>query len=200
MSAEHHVVYVPGLGDTKKGYDVIIGSWKIYGVVPHVHRVNWMDREENFELKLNKLVSEVRKLLKRKNIVSLIGGSAGGSMVLNAFLEEPEINAVVDITGRLREGENVHPTLEEAALGSPAFKKSVIVFESKEPRMTKEQREKVLTLAPIWDEAVPKGSVPLKGATNKILPSVEHNLTGFLGITLFAPIAIKFVKSKVTRE
>lgn len=196
MPRAHYVIYVPGLDDSRKGYELLVNRWSIYGIVPNVHRVGWYDEEKSFEPKLKELVSEIDSLIKKGNTVSLVGGSAGGSAVLNAFIEQPKINAVVDLCGRLRAGKNVTPSLDWAARNSPAFKESVLLFEKREPGMKKEQRQRVLTLSPIWDEIVPKTTVPLQGATNKTLPSIEHILSGFLGLTVFSPIVIGFVKEK----
>lgn len=196
MSPKHHVIYVPGLDDSRKGYELFINKWRFYGIVPHVHRVGWNDGEKSFEPKLKKLVSEINSLIKKGHIVSLVGGSAGGSAVLNAFTQQPKINAVVNLCGRLRAGKNVTPSLEWAARNSPAFKESVLMFEKREPGMRKEQRSRVLTFSPIWDEIVPRTTISLPGATNKTLPSIEHMLSGFLGMTLFSPIVVGFIKDK----
>lgn len=195
MNKKHHVIYVPGLADQRGGYDLLINCWKIYGVTPHVYRMNWMDGK-SFKPKLKKLVAEVNKYIKKGDTVSLVGGSAGGSAVLNTFLEQPKINAVVNICGRLRAGKNVFPSLELAAKGSPAFKESVLLFEKLEPKMKNELRKKVLCLAPIYDEIVPKSTASLNGATNKTIPSVEHMLSDFFGMTIFSPMVMKFVKGK----
>jgi len=197
MSSEHHVIYVPGLKDQRKGYEFLINGWKIYGIIPHVHRVGWENGEKSFRPKLKKLVTEVNNLINKGNIVSLVGGSAGGSAVLNTLVEEPRVNAVVNLCGRLRAGKNVFPSLELAARNSPSFKESVLLFESLELKMKPELRRKVLNLIPIWDEVVPKTTVPLKGATNKTLFSIEHMFSGFLGMTLFSPTIMKFIKDKV---
>lgn len=200
MSKKHHVIYVPGLDDNRKGYDFLINNWSVYGIIPHVHRVGWHDKEKNFKPKLNRLLAEINKLLNKGNIVSLVGGSAGGSAVLNTLLEQPKINAVVNLCGRLRAGKNVFPSLGFAARRSPSFKDSVLLFEKREPKMLPSQRSKVLNLIPIWDEVVPRSTVPLRGATNRTLPSIEHMISGFLGMTLFSPILMKFIKEKEKRE
>ncbi len=194
MLPEHHVIYVPGLNDGRKGYELFTKWWSIYGVVPHVHRVGWHDGENVFEPKLKRLVTEINKYLFGGDKVSLVGGSAGGSAVLNALLEQPEIHTVVNLCGRLRAGSNVFPSLELAARKSPAFKDSVRMFERRELQMTIEQRRKVLTLSPIWDEVVPKSTVYLDGATNMTIPSVEHILSGLVGMTLLSPIVMRFIK------
>lgn len=196
MPKEHHVIYVPGLADDRKGYELLVGWWTVYGVIPHVHRVGWYDEERTFKPKLQRLLSIVDDLLDKGNIVSLVGGSAGGSAVLNVLFEQPKINAVVNICGRLRAGQNVSPSLEVASKKSAAFKDSVLVFESNEPDMKLSERRKVLNLIPVWDAVVPKTTVPLEGATNEIIPSVGHMLSGFLGLTLFSPLVMNFIHKK----
>lgn len=196
MPKKHHVFYVPGLDDSRKGYELLINWWSIYGVIPHVFRMGWKDGDNFFEPKMKKLLNEINKLLKEGHVVSLVGGSAGGSAVLNAFMEQPKINAVVNVCGRLKAGVNVFPSLEKASSKSPAFRESVKRFEKREPLMKNEQRKRVLTLAPIWDELVPRSTVPLKGATNKIFLSAEHLLSGLLGVTLFSPVIMNFLKEK----
>lgn len=200
MVKEHHVIYVPGLNDQRKGYELFINRWHVYGVIPHVHRIGWNDEEKSFKPKLTRLVKVVDELLKQGNTVSLVGGSAGGSAVLNALLDQPKINAVVNICGRLRAGDHVFPSLEFAARKSPSFKDSVMTFEKKETQMTLKARKKVLNLIPIWDEVVPKSTVPLQGAYNQTLPSVEHMMSGFLGMTIFAPLIIKFIKEQAEKK
>lgn len=172
----------------------------MYGVVPHVHRVGWHDEEKSFKPKLKKLVAEINKYLDRGDSVSLVGGSAGGSAVLNALMEQPKITAVVNLCGRLRKGKNVFPSLDIAAQRSPSFKDSVLTFEGSEPGMTSDLRKKVLNLIPLWDEVVPKVTVSLRGATNKTLPSVEHMLSGFLGLTVFSPMVMGFIKEKAMQK
>ncbi len=195
MSVEHHVIYVPGLNDQKKSYELAVNRWSVYGVAPHVYRIGWHDGE-SFKPKLQRLVNEVNKYINKGHKMSLVGGSAGGSAVLNALIEAPKINAVVNLCGRLRAGTNVHPSLEFASRKSTSFKESVMLFETREPEMSKEQRERVLNLIPIYDEIVPKSTVSLRGATNKTLYSVEHILSGLLGMTIFSPVIMKFIREK----
>jgi len=196
MTKEHHVIFVPGLNDHRKGYELLVARWLTYGIIPHVHRIGWHDEEIAFEHKLKRLVNAANLLIDQENTVSLVGGSAGGSAVLNAFLEQPKITAVVNLCGRLRAGENVFPSLKLAAKKSTSFKESVLLFESREPAMKEKQRGRVLTLRPVWDEVVPRTTVSLHGANNQTLPSVEHMISGVLGITLFAPIIINFIKEQ----
>ena len=193
MPAKHHVVYVPGLNDQRKNYELIVNRWRSYGVIPHVHRVGWHD-EKPFKSKLKRLVEEVRVYLDKGDSVSLVGGSAGGSAVLNALAEEPRINAVVNLCGRLQAGVGVFPSLDQSAKTSNSFKESVMLFEHREPKLTRSFRTKVLCLIPVFDEIVPRSTASLKGATNQTLFSVEHMVSGLLGMTIFSPMIFGFFK------
>lgn len=48
MSAEHPVIFIPGLGEGKGTVEMIVKSWSIYGTHPHIHRIGWNDRQVNF--------------------------------------------------------------------------------------------------------------------------------------------------------
>lgn len=200
MNKEHHVIYVPGLNDTNPFYELLINRWSIYGIIPHVYRVGWHDGETSFSPKLKRLVDHVDQYIGEGHQVSLVGGSAGGSAVLNALLEEPKITAIVNLCGRLRAGVHVFPSLETASKRSLAFRDSVIMFEKNEPRMSDDQRRKVLNLIPLWDEVVPKSTVALEGATNRTLPTVEHLFSGLLGMTILSPVIMNFIKKKMSES
>lgn len=193
---KHHVIFVPGLDDGKKGYDFFINRWKKYGVVPHVYRMRWMNEKDSFDNKLNKFLDFISKLQRENNRVSLVGNSAGASAVLNAYIRNPKIHAVVNSSGRLRAGENVHPSLDWAARKSAAFKESVLLFEKKEPKMTKKQRENILVLLPIWDEIVPLSTIKLKGAKTQRIIGIEHGLNGILAISVYSQKIMDFILSK----
>ncbi len=196
MTKEHHLIYISGLGDHRFGYDCFVSKWRKYGLTPHLHRIGWHNSEDNFQTKLSHLVAEVRGYQIDGALVSILGSSAGASAALNALVEEPNIHAVVNGFGRLRAGVGVKPTLEEAARFSPSFRESVLLFEEREPDLSTEQRRKVLTLTPKWDEFVPRQTVSLPGADNTVLPTAEHLFSGFLLLTLFAPVVINFINSR----
>jgi len=51
----------------------------VFGVIPHVYRIGWKDGEKAFTPKLVRLVSEINQYIRQGHVVSLVGGSAGGS-------------------------------------------------------------------------------------------------------------------------
>lgn len=195
MSKEHHLLVVSGLGGASAGFRRIVDSWRKYGFTPHVHDMEWRNDEREFCLKLERLISVIDELQSNDEILSLVGTSAGGSAVLNAFYERRNrIHRVVNVCGRLRAGQKVHPTLEVASRKSPAFKESVTLFEKREPLLTAEERKKILTIRALLDEVVPTSTTTIQGATNIQVFSVEHMLSITAAMTIFVKPMIEFLQ------
>ncbi|MDE2591006.1 MAG: alpha/beta hydrolase, partial [Patescibacteria group bacterium] len=166
MPDKHYVIVVPGLGDRDKLVTLAVKHWKQYGIIPYVHLAPWK-KKEVLSAKLERLVSLVDKLSK-KGKVSLVGISAGGSMVLNAYAKrKARIKAVINICGRLKCGDHVFPSLNFAAKGNPAFRESVLFCDESRHVLKKSDRKKVMTLRAMYDEVVPPSTATLKGAINK---------------------------------
>lgn len=194
---ERHVIYVSGLNDKsfiKKVFAcLLVLIWKFYGYRGHPIALEWETGTE-FAPKLDRLVSKIDELYAGGDKVFLIGSSAGGSAVLNAYAQRLYmVKGVANLSGRLRRGENVKPTLEEAAKHSEAFEKSVLLFEKiNEPTLSEMDRMKVLTITPSFDRVVPASTVSLKGATNCIAKIPTHSLAGILLPTVFIGMVFEF--------
>lgn len=195
MSKEHHVLVVPGLGGENARFRKIVNSWEKYGFTPHVHDMDWTDDKNEFKPKLERLIATIDELHSNDGIISLVGTSAGGSAVLNAFYDrKDQIHRVVNVCGRLRAGQNVYPSLDFASRKSPAFKESVTLFERREPLLTTEERNKILTIRALFDEVVPTSTTTLQGATNIRVFSIEHMLSITAAMTLYVKPMIKFLQ------
>src|SRR3989344_6448696 len=107
----HHVLIVPGLNDHLQYSKYVWAAkvfWKRQGVVPHVVQMNWMNADKKFASRLKQLTGLIDGLSLGKNLVSLVGFSAGGSAVINAFSQRKrKIHRVVNSCGRMRAGKNV---------------------------------------------------------------------------------------------
>lgn len=87
------------------------------------------------------------------------------------------------------------PSLDFVARYNPAFKESVLLFENiNENKLTKKDKEKILTIRPIWDETVPKTTVSLAGAKNIVIPTIEHSIGGIMALTIFSQKIREFFK------
>lgn len=195
--AKHKVIVVPGLGNENKLHALLVKWWKIFGIETYVCGVNWKVEESGFDKKMRKIIGLIDKLTNDDSEVSLVGTSAGGSAVLNAYFERRDkIHRVVNDGGRLRSGDALFYTFDRATAKSPSFRESVLRAEKLEQRLTVTDRQKIMTVRPVFDEIVPPNTVGIKGAKNIVIPSVDHPLSNALALTLFAWPIIRFIKSK----
>lgn len=193
---EHHVVVIPGLGGGNPLFDRVINSWKRFGFIPHSYNMTWKD-SEGFASKLKDLIKTIDNLKTKENKVSLVGTSAGGSMALNAYYErQTAIHRVINVCGRLKAGENVFPTLDQASKKSPSFRESVIRCEKGERRLSKIARKKIMTIRPFMDEIVPVSTTTVPSAHNIQIYSVEHMLSITLAMTFYVNHIVEFLKAE----
>lgn len=197
MKKEHHIVFIPGLNDqnpiNKKLISLLPSLWRPYGLSVHIVFPHW--EQGHFKPKLQRMLQVVDALIAHGYNVSVIGQSAGGSAAGNAFVERKNVlRGFVDITGRLRKGVNVHPSLSWAAKNSPAFAESVVLFENQnESKISKNDKKKILTIRPFFDEIVPGSTVPIEGATNLISAFPEHVIGGICIDIFYAQTIAKFL-------
>lgn len=190
MSAEHSVIVVPGLGDdrieSKLLTDFSTRHWRKHNLEPIIHMVRWHDGEK-FNLKLQRLLEVINKEKSQTKKVSLVGLSAGGSAVLNAFLEEPsKIFNVVSIASRLK--------AEMFTSRSSSFVESVKTFEKHENELSEVDKLKIMTMRALIDELVPDETSRLDGAYNIRIPMIGHGLSIYSTL-FFSARLVDFLKN-----
>lgn len=190
---KHFVVFVPGLGDNYSFFKWAMKNWEKDRLTIYFHKVGWR-QNKTFDKPLNELL-KVIDVLSKKGYVSLIGSSAGGSAVINAFARrKTKVKKVINVCGRLRSGTNVFPTLSIASFGYPAFKESVLLCEQEQENLTKKDRKKIMTVRAFFDETVPASTTVLDGAINTKIASVHHLLSMTLALSLYKKPLIQFLK------
>lgn len=186
------VIIVPGLGDNR-GLDLLTKVWRWPGVRTVVFKSEWKS-SENYQSKLERLLDLIDKEL-AKGKVSLVGTSAGGSLVLNAFSERKDkINRVITICARLRKGQ-IHGFrgFEERTKEYPAFAESITRAEESEKMVDK---SKIMTVrALLGDELVPNNTAMIDGAKNIAVPLGEHMLSIAGSLTVFSRPIVEFLGS-----
>lgn len=195
MTPEHKVIIVPGLnGDTNNIYRLTRKWPEKYGLNPVMASIDWKDGED-FEPKLRRLTSLIDRFADQGDTISLVGCSAGGSGVMNAFVERKDvITCVVNNGGFLRPGTAKGlRSFEQRTAFSPAFGESILRFSELEPTLTPEDREKILTVRPLFDELVPPETVVISGAMNTTVPMLGHVLGLALALVKYDPV-IKFLR------
>lgn len=196
---EHHIIYVPGLNDqsmfNRAVTKVIKGPTGLGrdGIKVDVFEPKWKQKS-NFAPELKRIVQIIDELAEQGD-VSLVGQSAGGSVVLNAYTERSaRVTGVVNVGGRLRSGQHVYRTLKRAAEKDPGFEEFVLMFQEREKNLTAEERKKIMTIRPFLDEGVPASTVSLEGATNVSVPVIGHIIGGISICTIYANKVLDFLE------
>jgi hypothetical protein len=185
MFPEHHVIIIPGLGNSVQQHIWATKSWKRCNVIPHIFNAQWGIEEPSFQNKLNRAIIVVDNLLAHNKTVSLIGNSAGSSFVLNIFNKRRQyIHRVIINCGRIKTGDYPWLSFKQASARSPSFRESVLLSENILSKLSISDKSKILTIRPIFDELVPPYSVQIPKARNTIIFSIEHVLSIALTMTL----------------
>lgn len=179
------VIFVPGLGD-REPPKFFIRLWRLWGISIILFKTGWKS-QESYEDKLARLIELIDKESAKEN-VSLIGTSAGGSLVISAFSKRKnKIIKVVVVCSRLRKGSlKGYSGFEQRTAGYDAFAKSVESSEKNIELLTRRDKEKIMTTWAWMDELVPSNTSTIDGAKNVILPSAEHMISIGLSLTLFS--------------
>jgi len=188
------VIIGPGMDGKIGGLKFITRNWsEKYNLFPEIIQINWKDGR-GLKPKLKKVTDLIDSFVRNGDSVSLIGCSASGSLMLNAFVERKDvIQKVINLDGFLRPGNaKGYRSFDKRSAKSVAFRESVLRFEKLEPILTPKDRKKILTVRPLFDELVPPETVMVRGALNRQIPMVEHVLNIAMALVVYDPV-IKFL-------
>ncbi len=193
MAKPHYVIYITGLGDQRPLYQPqLINHWKKLGLTPHYFAVGWADGE-TFAPKLDRICKLVDELY-QKGSVSLVGISAGAGAALNAYMERRDkICGVVFICGKLIGYDNVNPNYFSQ---NPAFSESLRLTQQNLTKLSDEDKAKMLSVHPLFDEVVPVPATKIPGVRNRLLLSALHVPSIFLALTIYKRISLNFLKQR----
>lgn len=195
MSLNNHIIIIPGLGNRVDEHVWATRSWGEFGIIPHVFDTRWQVEEKGFPEKLGRLLELVDSLSRADSRISIIGNSAGSSLALNLFAKRKRsIDRIIINCGRVREGDWPWFTFNQATARSPSFKDSVLHSQKNEGTLTPDDRRKILTIRPLFDEVVPPTTITIPGAINRVIPTIEHSFTIMLTMTILRKQIIDFVR------
>jgi pimeloyl-ACP methyl ester carboxylesterase len=189
----HHVIYIPGIGDHRSyGQNIAIQLWRLFGLTPHYLPLGWRTKE-GFDRKLKRLLERIDLLRSRGDTVSLVGISAGASVVLAAYAQRPELNGVVCICGKIQNPGNIKSSTYAI---NPDFKESMRRVQTNLELLNRKSLLKnVMSMYALRDRTVPPEDARIKGAAEKIVPGWDHGSGIFFGVVLGAPAIAGFLRS-----
>lgn len=190
----HKVIIIPGLGDDLTKLRWVTKHWIKYGLEPVLYSIQWRSGDKHFKPKLDKLIKTIDDLTSRGDKVSLLGTSAGGSAVVNAFCaRRNKIHKVINVCGRLRKGNGVYPTLDFASRSSLAFKESVLLCEENQKLISDRDSKRILTVRALYDETVPISTATILGVRNDQIFSIGHVFSIVLSMTFLSKRLVNFL-------
>ncbi|MFA7301362.1 MAG: hypothetical protein WC069_03565 [Candidatus Shapirobacteria bacterium] len=192
----HTVIIVPGLGDKITASDFVSWLWQRQGIDTIIFDTKWKS-DENYQNKLDRLLNLIDIHSEKNKRLSLVGTSAGGSLVLNAFNDRKEkIYKIITVCARLVKGElNGFNGYNQRTKGYPSFSESIIRSEESQNNLSNEDKQKIMTItANFGDELVPKNTSIINGANNIFIPTIEHSFSITSGLTIFSKKIIDFIK------
>lgn len=190
---QHHVIYLPGLGDQRTwGQSVIVKCWQIFGITTHYQKIGWANNGP-FELKLKAVVDKIDFLSSQGFLVSLVGVSAGASAALNAYAaRKGKISSVVFISGKILDPKGVNPRYFKL---NPAFKESLYLSDTNTGKLSNEDKQKMLYIHALSDSTVPPYSNKPDGVRSKTVAVFGHILGIFVALTFYSRVITDFIKS-----
>lgn len=186
------------LGDREHAIEFAVRGWEQKGLRPVVVPMRWFDRSRPFQSRLDTILDVIDGLLKKENTVSLVGLSAGGSIVLNAFVLRREgIDKVVTVCSRINPINNWgYRSFNNRTSSSPAYAESIMSFEEKRKLLQPNDYQKIMTVRPFFgDQLNPANTMVIPGARNITLPIAEHFSTIAMSLTVLSNPLISFIKS-----
>lgn len=184
-----YIIYIPGLGDR---YDIIrrscLWTWRLYGANVQLVASEWRG-DEALDVKINRIKQTVQTHVNRGRRVVLLGESAGGSLALNTYATMPEtIAGVVTLCGKNTRADNVSPRLYRH---NPAFRASMQQVDVAARQLTRQQRQRVTSVYPLWDAYVPRVDTLIPDCRQVKLYSVGHLTSILFGLTFGAIVLIR---------
>lgn len=194
----HHVIYVPGLGDHKtQGQQLVPRFWSVFGVKGHYVPMHWSDKRP-FGPKLQRLLDKIDDLAADGSRVSLVGTSAGASVVLLALATRPDrVAGVVCICGKINHPETIG---RDRYIENPAFETSMNELQKMLPTIVAQYASRVMSIHPIYDGTVPVQDTVLPGAREKTIFAFGHAASILTALVCKSGTIIRFLKGRALRR
>ncbi len=190
MSKPIHIIYLSGFGSRYDHQRLrALSWWRFRNVTTELVPMRW-ESSEIFEQKLARIDKAVDRASGKRIVI--IGESAGGSMAVHMYARRPgDLYKVMTLCGK-----NSHPETvgEHYYKRSPAFRTSMDQLNVSIKRLSKEQRQRFISIYPLYDSIVPVKETLLEGCRRVWLPAMGHSITIALSLTLFSGIMVSYAR------
>ena len=171
------VLYLPGLAQVKDALRERAISWWPKRYNARLVPMNWEDQDETFEQKKRRVEDAIAEA---EGKVVLIGESAGASMGIIVARENPEVSYIGfcgKIGGAKETGEHYYELI-------PTFRQALPMADEAKHSLSDTDRKRMMVVRAYRDLFLSKNDNIIPGVRDIVLPSVGHNLSIILGVTL----------------
>lgn len=191
-----HVIYVPGLGDSRTyNQDKALRLWRLFGIRAHFFPLGWADKEP-FEPKLRRLLGKIDELQKDGQSVSLVGVSAGGGAVINAYAQRKNLTSVICVVGKIHNPQSVGNSVYKT---NPAFKQSAYMVEENLKKLGDNERRRIMSIHPLKDFTVPIADTKIAGAEIRKIWAPGHISAIFVSLVFGGAMIARFIRRNYRR-
>lgn len=188
------VLVIPGLGERRLGlHRLALQGWRLYGAQADLVPLRWSDG--SWESKRRQLLDRIDIEADQHGRISLVGLSAGGSAVLNAYASRADVIAgVVCVVAKVNRPEAM---LADHIARSPAFVQSLAECAGSLAGLTASQHKRILSRYSTRDEIVPWPDAIIDGAPSQRTAGLNHNATIAWELTIGAAATLRFLRARL---
>lgn len=187
----HHVIYISGLGDLYDGpRRFFLKFWQMYGVKTELVAMQWTN-DESYEDKFMRVKQAIETAQASGRRVSLVGESAGASMMFNVAADEPELYGIVSLCGV---NTSKTPVATSILHKKPAFARAIKTLDDAREKVMITKADHVTAITARRDQSVPVSTNQIVGAQHIKVFSVGHLTTIFLCLTVYNFIVVRAIK------
>lgn len=170
--------------------------WKIFGIKVHFFPLGWADKEP-FALKLQRLLDKIDFLQKDCQSVSLIGVSAGGGAVINAYARRKNLTSVICIVGKINNPQTIGNFTYRT---NPAFKESAFMVKESLEKLGDDERRRIMSIHPLKDLTVPIPDTMIDGAKIRKVWAPGHVSAIFVSLVFGGRMIARFIRGNYRRR
>lgn len=186
----HIVLYFPGLGDHyDSGRRWALKIWRLWGIDARLVPLRWYSGG-SYDDKLKLAKEAIRSAFAEGAHVTLIGESAGASLVLNVASSFPDVHRIITIAGVNSSKLSISPVIQRR---SPSFRDSA---HQVSVSLAKLNPQVIHTFHGFIDGSVPADFSRIRNATSHRVPAIGHLLTIGICLTIFSPYIARIIKNK----
>lgn len=193
MKSQHHIIYIPGIGDDRLGVQsLIVKFWRLYGVYGHCHPMPWAGRGAYGD-KITLLLTEIDSYAAAGHRVSLVGASAGATAALNAYVvRRSTLRGVILVCAKLNHPETVSPRLLQK---NPAFKLALAATQANLKSLSVADKQRFHLFYSVHDSYVPHRDSYIFGVPEDALPTRGHAFSILFCLTLGFPKLLSVLRT-----